>query len=408
MFGTPRAPRWDDDMQSERLEKGVLRETVALYLLTGAYAVFTTIIGAVLVLLVDEFVIPLSRGGVFIAWQNIGSLAGIFLSGFVIDRYDKRWQIVVAYTVFAVLMAGVYFTSTMTAYIVMIALAGFASKITDALLNAVTAELHVRNKGFYMNLLHCSYGIGSFCGPVYAGFLIESRGSWRLSYLLLGVVYFALIALYALMNVRRAARTAVSAADKASDAGVASFRSIMTPRMLLASLALIFYCGHQVGVNNWLPVFLTESVGADAVTAGSGVSAFWLGLIFGRFSCSFLTRKYYEKHLLLIGNTAGGVLFIVCMLIGGKTLLFLGAFAAGILAGATIPMILTLAYTWYPRAQGKISMVLFLAISIGGVIVPWLMGVIEGVAGLRAAMVLDGAALLISAGLVLALPRKGT
>lgn len=385
-----------------RPASGITGETIVMYLLMALYAVFTTIIGSILTVLIAEFPVSLSQGGIFIAVQNIGCFVGIIAAGVLIDRYAKRRLILVAYSCFAAALVAVAFSTSMAAYLSIIFLAGLAAKFVDATLNSTISRMYEKNKGFYMNLLHCSFGVGSFFGPLFAGGLVKEGYPWRTSYWVLGVVCFAMVLFYAAV-IRRKERAGTASSRR--QRGV-PLRTVLQPRMFSLWLMLFFYCGHEIGINNWLPTYMEETFGSDAVTAASAVSTFWLGLICSRFACSLLTRRVYEKTLLFVGGVLGSALLLAGVTSGSESMVFVGSASAGFFAGATIPMIMTLGFTWHPGAQGKAAMMLFVAITAGSVVFPWLMGIVGGIAGLTAAMVMNGLLLLSVCLLALSLPKR--
>ncbi|MCD7897885.1 MAG: MFS transporter [Planctomycetaceae bacterium] len=414
---------------------GRLRETGFIYLFLLLYAFFTTIIGTTLTRLTGEFGLELSQGGVFIALQSIGCFLGIFVSGALIERLGKRVLLPLALTAFGVLVFVVSFSSSLGMYLATLLLAGIAGTMVDVITNASIAQLHVENKGFYMNLLHSCFGIGSFLGPIYAGWILERFGQWRLSYLVLGVASLAAVVVYRLLRTRddpfpptsapvfdrrstppaaapmtpvenRETAGLTASSSSAVPAGT-GFRQVLTGRIILCCLVLFLYCGHQAGVNNWLPTFSQTTLGLDPLRSGTVLSAFWLGLIVGRLCCSILTRFVGEKTLIVAGLAVGGGLLLPGFLSGSEFGIYGGAIAAGLFAGATIPMILTLAYTWYPTAQGRISTILFSATTGAAIVVPWFMGVVEGWFGLTAAMTMNACFLIAAAVLAVMLPRGG-
>lgn len=383
-------------------KKGVLVETIFTYVLMAAFAVFTTIIGAVLLLLVEEFGLPLARGGDFIAAQNLGCFAGIILVGFLLDRYNKNPLVLVFYLVFSLALVMVFFTTTMRSYMFLLAIAGFSTKILDAVFNSRISELHPVNRGFYMNLLHSCYGMGSFIGPVYARGIVRWLENWRASYAILGCLGIILAAGYGVCFMSSKRRHSQSTLRR--PATVASFRSLASRNTAVCCLVLLCYCGHQIGMNTWFPSYMSETLGTGPMAAGLGLSTFWLGLIAGRLACSVLTRKIPEKRLLFLGNLLGGGALLLCVAGGNEAAAFAGAAAAGFFAGATIPMVLTLAYTWHAAAQGKISMVMFIAITVGGTVGPMAMGgVVNEGGGLTRPMFLNGILLIAAAVIVLLL-----
>ncbi len=384
-------------------KQGVLKETVAMYMLMLPYAVFTTILGAILLNLLSEYSMPLTEGGFFNAVQNSGSFTGIILSGFIIDRYNKRAQIVAVFAMFAVSLFAIHLWSGFWPFVILLFFGGLVVKILDVLLNSGLADLHVENRGFYMNLLHACFGIGCFFGPILAGTVLGHTGRWSFAYLVLGLIALVILAFYIWCVRGKIRLEKKTIAEKAQAVGL---RAIIDKRLGVLWLILFLYCGHQIGINNWLPTYMTETFGLDALAAGSGVSMFWLGLILGRVTCSFLTRIRPEHMLIRLGLLLGGVVLLAGVMAGNQFLLFAAVLLCGFLSGATIPMVLTIAYGWYPESRGMVSMFLYLGVSIGGVVFPWLMGVLEGVVGLDAAMAADAFMLLIPFVLMMFVPKQ--
>ena len=163
----------------------------------------------------------------------------------------------------------------------------------------------------------------------------------------------------------------------------------------------MFYCGHQIGTSSWFVLYLTDVCGASAAAGSLGIAMFWLGLIGCRLACSGLSVKIPVKWLLLAGAAAGAAALAVGILIGSVAAATVGGLLAGLFAGATIPLCMTLGYEAHPKAQGTVSMLLFLSICAGQIIVPWGMGLVANGGGLTAAMWLNCVCLVLCAGTAL-------
>ena len=370
-----------------------LVETVCLYGILLTLGVSTTIFGTVLTLLIGEFGLALKDGGVFTVMQNIGCFGGVLLSGAVLDRFSKRGVIVAVFSLYILALFAIPQTKELAPLLAVIFLSGVSMKLLDASLNTAVSEMHPENKGFFLSLLHCSYGVGSFTGPVLAGALLGPERGWRLSFTVLGCVCLILLVAYAVI-IRNAPQPQHAVAAVARKVPLLS---LVNRDMLVLCLVIVFYCGHQIGINTWLPAYMNEVVGVEVSAAGFGVSIFWLGLILSRLACSFLTRKYDEKLLLLLGCSLAALCLLSGIAVGSEVSVRLGVAGAGLFSGAAIPLVLTLGYSANSHAQGKVSMLLFIAITIGGVVFPWIMGMVGGAYGLTAAMWLDGLLLVLAA-----------
>lgn len=385
--------------------KRVLAETLAMYVLMISYAVSTTVIGSVLPKLLEDFQLPLANGGIFIAVLNTGCLGGIIISGIFIDRFAKRGLIVVSYACFLAALLAISASHSLRAYLCLLFLAGICSKFMDAALNAGVSQLHTgKKKGFFINLLHCCYATGSFFGPLFVGTVVGWGYPWRSAYAIIGGAGTAFFVAYAVIAWRGRGDGMMRPTPAHAQA---SWRMVLKPRMLFLCLMLFFYCGHEMGLNNWLPTSMIHIAGSNELFAASGVSAFWLGLIISRIACSILTQRIYERRLLICGCALGSILLLLGAAIGSQTLLFIGSAGAGLFAGGTIPMIMTLGFSWNPGAQGKAAMALFIAVTTGSVVFPWIMGIVAEAAGLKPAMIVNGSLLFAVGLLAVCLPTRG-
>lgn len=384
--------------------KRALAETLAMYALMISYAVSTTVIGSILPKLLEDFRLPLADGGIFIAVLNTGCLGGILISGVLVDRYGKRGLIAVSHACFLAALLAVSASHSLRAYLCLLFLAGLCSKFMDAALNAGVSQLHSgKKKGFFLNLLHCCYATGSFFGPLFVGALVGRGYQWRSAYAVIGCASAIFFVAYAVVAWRGRGDGMMRPSPVHAQA---TWRTVLKPRMVFLCLMLFFYCGHEIGLNNWLPTCMMRMAGSDELTAASGVSAFWLGLIASRIACSVLTQRVYERKLLIYGCAFGSAFLLLGVAAGGQALLLAGSAGAGLFAGGTIPMIMTLGFSWNPGAQGKAAMALFIAVTAGSVVFPWIMGVVADVVGLKAAMVLNGLLLVTVVFFAICLPVR--
>lgn len=388
-------------------KKGTLRITVILYILMFLYAVFTTMPGTQLLVLTREFGLALSEGGIFTVAVNGGCILGILVSVCFLDRYDEKHLVLVSYLLFGVMLAGIWVSRTYGVFLIFLILAGAGMKFFDSSVNACVSKLNQKNSGFYMNLLHCSFGIGAFVGPVFTTVLTDLGFDWRQSYLFLGITILLACVVYGW--VQRGYGPLEAQKEPVVDRErKETGRSVFQGRVFWLMGLLLCYCGHQIGINSWLPAYMQEEMGRAEAVANLSVSAFWIGLIVSRLVSAVLTKRMPEAKILTRGLLAGSVLLLAGIISRNFFLTMTGVVAAGLFAGAAIPLTLTIGYGWFPERIGKISTLLFLCIAGGAVVLPWLMGMCVEVGGLYLAMVLDGVSLAGAAGIALVVERKYT
>lgn len=393
----------------ENKERSTILITAALYVLMFFYAVFTTMPGTQVLVLTREFGLELSAGGIFTVAVNGGCILGIAASVFFLDKYDKKYLALVSYLLFGGMLIGIWISRTYAVFLLFLVLAGAGMKFFDASANACVSSLHEKNNGFYMNLLHCCFGIGAFTGPVFITALTSMGFDWRQSYLALGVVAVLACGIYGWIQKsgRSGSRSLKEGKILPEAEGLKEEEvSVLQGRVFCLMALLLCYCGHQMGINSWLPAYMQEELGAGEAAANLSVSAFWVGLIVCRLASAVLTKRLAAEKILSRGLLMGAGLLLLGILSRTTWLTMIGLVGAGLFAGAAIPLTLTIGYGWFPGKVGKISTVLFLCIAGGAVVLPWLMGMCVETGGLYLGMVLNGLSLAWAAGFAVAVDGK--
>ena len=375
----------------KRMEKGIgknekiPKSALIIYALFFTYALSTGLLGTFMSTLLAQFDVSVADGGTFTFVQYLGSTIATLFSGWLLCRY-RKWNLVIAagavLALSDLIVRGVF---SFPMFLAVLFLLGISGKLVDVSGNALVAQVFSARKGLYMNLLHATFGTGNFLGPIFAGWVLTAGIGWQTSFVATGILAAAIVVLTA--GLKHSGSLPETAPDQAEKLQIGKLLSERRVRMLM--LSLFFYCGHQIGISSWIPLFMEREFGVSAGTAGIGVSVFWLGLIAGRLACSWLTGFVDVKKLLaggLIIATAG---FAAGILIHSPAAVITGCAIAGLFAGAAIPLCLILTYDSYALLQGTASMLMFVSISAGQLLYPWLMGIAAEHAGLMASMMID-------------------
>lgn len=366
--------------------------TIMLYLLMFAYAVFTVMTGTQLLVLLQEFDLTLSQGGIFTVVVNVGCMVGILISGFFLPRYNKNRLVMVSYLCFSLLLLLVGTSASYVGFLILLLLIGISMKFLDASVNAAVSYMNPVHTGFYISLLHCCFAAGSFVGPVFTTLLMDRGYSWRNTYTFLGAV--CLVVLFLFSVIQKNNKKIVQEENGETEEKV-PYRELMKPGVLCLMIILLCYCGHQIGINSWLPAYMQKNLGAERAMASLSLSVFWVGLIAGRLISAVLTTRVKEEVVLKYGNLVGSILLGLGIFSRNLMLTVIGVGCAGLFSGATIPLVITIGYSWFPKAQGKMSTILFMCIAGGAVIFPWLAGLVSENHGLYAGMLLNAACLWV-------------
>lgn len=156
----------------------------------------------------------------------------------------------------------------------------------------------------------------------------------------------------------------------------------------LRSLAALqgLYVGVEAGIAGWLASYLVGQFGASPANAALATSAYWAGFLVGRFVMAYATHRY-GPHRLLPWMCVASLATAIAGVSVPTPLLAAAAYAAAGLALAGIfPTVMALALEGRRADAGAATALITAAASLGGLIFPWLFGVVAQAAGLRAAM----------------------
>ncbi len=375
------------------------------------YGLSAILIGPTLPGIIAEFDLSLAEGGLVSAVQNGGGVLGSLAAVFVADRFRRPLGVVLSFLALGIVWLLIGTAGALFWVMFWFAVSGALIRLLDVWLNAHTGAMAGSNSGRPMNVLHMFFGVGALLGPIAARLIISSGTTWRGVYLSSAFLYIGAI-LVGTLWLRRYVSTeaapveTVRARSDGRGEQAAAESTMQTRRAVsLLGVALFFYAIHQIGVSTWIPYFVENVLGSSPSLASGALSAYWLGIIVGRFAASRLVERSGPELLLICGSVGSAVATSLIVLPLPVSLVFVTLSVAGALSGATIPLSYTLGYRLAPARLGGLTAVLSVVMLAGRFISPWLIGVIADGYGLRIAMLLPSVGLLGVAGIILRIHR---
>ncbi len=134
-------------------------------------------------------------------------------------------------------------------------------------------------------------------------------------------------------------------------------------------------------------------------------SVWLLGIIIGRSVTSVLAARLDPRHLLFGGCLIGGILLVMGIMSELSIALIFAVGIAGLLTGATIPLIIALGCGWFPSHSGSVTSLLYLNSNLAKMIFPWLVGAIADAYDFKLGMLVAGITLVLASLLTLPLLR---
>lgn len=387
-------------------------KAVALKASNVRWRIFAIIFALTVINLIDRVSLSIAMPTIAAEFELSPSMQGLILSsffwayallqipgGWLIDRFGPRrvigWSTGL-WGAFQTLAA--FATGGLSLMFARVALGAAEAPLfpSGGKLNSLWLGPSERSRGAV--LMDCGGPLGAALGGLIIAYLIAVLGSWRIAFFVAGIATLAMAWLawhylrdnpaeHASVNAAeleqinggRAVPAAEAAQQQAKGLGIAP-RSLTGILLGRASWAMVFF-----GLLTWGPSYLAHARGFDIKGIGAATFIIFLcgalGSLVGGFLCDMLIRKGVRRGLAAKGLLTFSGLVALCafLLLPGLS----NAYAAVALLSLTAFFLMWGSLYWSfpallaaPSRVGLIGGVMNLAGSLGGIVVPILVGVL--------------------------------
>lgn len=285
-----------------------------------------------------EFNVPLSQLGYLL----IAGTSGYFVSSFFAGAFERRLGIggVLLASNLLVLtsLIGNATTPVFPLMILFAMLGGLGAGAIDAAINHFAASNFPPR---WVSWLHACYGIGATLGPLIMTTVIVSGFSWRYGYGSVGVLIFAMCALFALTIKLWQADPATPTDANAVARGTMS-DALRVPLVWLHIALFFLYTGIEVTAGQWFYSWFTESRKMEPKIAGSIVSGYWFALTIGRIVFGYAAGHFKPIPLLRIALSLAPLASGLIWANVANVATFIGAAVLGFALAPIYPLLMSL------------------------------------------------------------------
>ena len=373
---------------------GVAGNTRLLWIMFASYFTFgivLNVVGVMIPVLIRQYHLSLFVGGLLAFALYIPFGVCSIPAGLAADRFGPKP--VVLFGVF--LMAAGCVVIMLVEGFVSIALSAFVIGAGIAFLETAGNPLieHLdRRENYHRNLtLTIGFcGIGAFAGPFCLSALQAHGRPWQ--WLYAGYAVLCLVLLLALASSSFPERDAAPAA-KLRPREIVSLLS--HPIAVTYFLAIFFYVGAEVGTASWIVRFFQQVHGLSAIrSAGLGDSLlmrnlpalFWGLQGLGRLTSGPGIKKLGALSVLRL-YALGATCCLLLAVFGPVSVTAVGFAACGFFTSVLFTLLFSGAVNTFLESQGTLSGLLVTA-SIGGAVIPPLVGLTADHLGIRIAMMI--------------------
>ncbi len=334
------------------------------FVLTG---IVMTLLGPMLPVLTANWALNDTQAGYFFIAQWVTSIAGMLLSGVLVQRRGYRTTLVIGLWLMAAGIAGLV-QSHWTLGLLAVGVYGAGTGVTTPAANLLIAAANPSKRAAALNLLNSSWGIGAMGCP----FLVSAvQRTGHTSNFLYGLTAALLGLGFAMIFAHFEADRNRSIAEVSSS----SDGTIWSHRLLPWIVVLFFlYVGTETSVGGWVASYAQRIDPAAHARWAITPSFFWGALLAGRLLAPIALKHFSEIKL-----AAAGVAFAavgVALLLSAKTItpVMVGASVAGFGLASVFPINVSLLSHWFGETATRLSGVVFSVGNLGGAAMPWLVG----------------------------------
>jgi fucose permease len=362
------------------------------------FGIVLTVLGAVLPSVIERFGIDKAEAGSLFLLMTFAILAASLVFGPLVDRYGYKGMLMLAIGLTAVGLEGIAFASSMGTLRIAIVLIGFGGGIVNGGTNALVADISSELKGANLNILGVFFGIGAVGVP----FLLATLGG-QFSYATLIAVVGGLVLLPLLFF----AVTSFPAPKQAQGFPIAAAgKLVRDPLLLLMGFMLFLESGMEIMVGGWTSTFVKEELALDEHRALIVLSLYWLGMMLARLALGTMFRKVSPARAMytcIAVGLAGATMLIIT---NSPHVAATGVLMLGIGFATTFPTVLGYVGERYAELSGTAFSLAIAMALCGGMLFPWLAGILGGRYGMRGSFVIVPVSLAVLALLLGVLTRR--
>jgi fucose permease len=337
--------------------------------------------------IIERFGIDKAQAGALFLVMTLGILAGSLVFGPMVDRYGYKGILLVAAILIFLGLQGIAFAPSLRILRAAIVLIGFGGGMINGSTNALVADISSEARGANLNLLGVFFGIGAvgvpFALATFAGqFSQAALTSFVGALVIVPVIAFAL--------------TQFPPPKQPQGFPIAAAGGLARdPLLLLMGMMLFLESGLEITVGGWTSTFVHEVLAVSAGKALVVLSLYWLGMMLARLALGTVLKEASHFTVLYVCIAIGLVGSALLLTANSVMAAAIGVFLIGIGFAAMFPMVLGFIGDRYADLSGTAFSLAIAMALIGGMLLPYVAGILGGRFGMRQSLVIVPVALVM-------------
>jgi FHS family glucose/mannose:H+ symporter-like MFS transporter len=351
------------------------------------FGIVLTTLGAVLPSVIERFGIGKQDAGALLLLNTLGIVIGSLVFGPIVDRWGYKEMLLYAFALIILGLEGIAFAPSLAWLRASVVLSGFGGGIINGGTNALVADISSEGRTAGLSKLAVFFGVGAVGVPFALGAL-------------LGVYsYAAILAMVGALGLVPLLATAVTAFPSPKQSQgfplAAAGELLRDPVLLTWGLMLFLESGMEITVGGWTTTYFRDAFDVTDRSALAYLSLFWFGMMLGRMGLGALLRRVSATRVLAGCITIGVTGALSLITTHRESVAVLGVFLVGVGFSSTFPIVLGFVADRYSTLSGTAFGIVMAMALLGGMLLPYLTGVLGAVYGLRVSLVIVPTALVL-------------
>jgi fucose permease len=366
-----------DEKMKSRQENGLMVCTLFAFFVSGCS---TVPMGNLIPFLRDTYDLSYDFSGMLLSLQSAGNLVAIFISGFLPALIGRRRTVLttavwmtVAYCIITFGLGGA------TLLPLACLMTGVARGGNTNFSNTMMSTLPGKKSAIGYNLLHGAFAVGALLAPLVLIACTRSNpAAWR--YMTAGVLTLCVIQLAVYSRMYMPAVNEQKNGKKTMD------RSFLKNRdFWLSAAILFFYISVEYAVSGWLVTYF-QDIGILSENVSQLMSSLlWVVIFIGRMIGAALVGRVPRKAILLTDGIGLFVCFLIVFFSRSQLPIILGIMGVGLFMATIYTSAMAIGTEKMRGNDLGVSQMIFIS-CIGGVVTPYVVGLVAEHAGIQAGM----------------------
>lgn len=335
------------------------------------------LIGPALPAMRNEYSLSVASVGVVFPLATTGFALAVIIAGYVVDGYGRRPALIGASLMLGIGFLGWGLAPSWTVMAGFMVFMGAGLGCVDIITNVTTSDASSGNRVAELNRLHMFFGLSAVLSPLLIGLSLDFY--WRLPMIAIGVLGLAFLP-FAL----RVELPQVASIERLSRANVLPLAR--NGVIVMVTAVLFLYIWLEVSMIGWGVTYLTDVFQEPYGRSTVLVSFFWGAIFLGRLAIVWLARHLSTEQILQFPLIASIPLFLVLAIAPSAPVVYGTVFLLGLCMAPIFPTMFALALQRFPRRPGTIAILLLLGAAVGGILPPYVIGIVAENLSFRIAM----------------------